>query len=152
MSQHSIFGIEGKIGYFRLIFDQILAENTISNSNKNQKACCYVSFHHTWRYILIVYTRLQNFWGACANFGWFSTSFWPIRPPYTSNKFKTHTSVSVNIIYDLNESYLSIYLLKSTIIPDLSYFGPRVYPLGSIVIALVRLSVRPTVNISETAH
>ena len=39
-------------------------------------------------------------------------------------------------------------------------FGPRVYPLGSIVIALVRLSVclsvrpsvRPSLNISETAH
>ena len=27
----------------------------------------------------------------------------------------------------------------------LSYFGPRVYPLGSIVIALVRPSVRPSV-------
>ena len=28
MTQHSIFEIEGKIGYFRLIFDQILAKNT----------------------------------------------------------------------------------------------------------------------------
>ena len=28
------------------------------------------------------------------------------------------------------------------------YFGPQVYPLGSIVIALVRLSVRPSVRLS----
>ena len=35
-------------------------------------------------------------------------------------------------------------------------FGPRVYPKGSLVIALVRpcvrVSVRPSLNISETAH
>ena len=36
------------------------------------------------------------------------------------------------------------------------HFGPRVYPMGSIVIALVRPlvrpSVRPSLNISESAH
>ena len=36
------------------------------------------------------------------------------------------------------------------------FFGPRVYPMGSMVIALVRPLVRPSVspslNISETAH
>ena len=36
------------------------------------------------------------------------------------------------------------------------YFGPRVYPRGSLEIALVRWSVRPSVrpslNISETVH
>ena len=36
------------------------------------------------------------------------------------------------------------------------FFGPRVYPKGSLVIALVRLcvrvSVRPSLNISETVH
>ena len=31
---------------------------------------------------------------------------------------------------------------------DRDHFGPRVYPLGSIVIALVRLSVRPSVRLS----
>ena len=38
----------------------------------------------------------------------------------------------------------------------LSYIGPRVYPMGSMVIALVRPLVRPSVspslNISKTAH
>ena len=33
----------------------------------------------------------------------------------------------------------------------LYHFGPRVYPLGSLVFALVvRLCVRPSLNISET--
>ena len=116
MSQHSIFGIEGKIGYFRLIFGQMLAKNTILNSKTNQKACFFVSFHHIWRYILIEdvsaqYARhhscvLWNFGGTSANFGLFSTNFWPFRPPYTSKEVKTHISISVKIIYDLNESYL----------------------------------------------
>ena len=33
-----------------------------------------------------------------------------------------------------------------------SNFGPRVYPKGSLVIALVRVCVHPSLNISETAH
>ena len=36
--------------------------------------------------------------------------------------------------------------------PIFLYFGPRVYPKGSLVIALVRVCVRPSLNISETAH
>ena len=37
---------------------------------------------------------------------------------------------------------------------DFSNFGPRVYPKGSLVIALVGVcvSVCPSLNISETAH
>ena len=31
-------------------------------------------------------------------------------------------------------------------------FGPRVYPKGSLVIALVRVCVLPSLNISETVH
>ena len=41
---------------------------------------------------------------------------------------------------------------KGFITVDPIYFGPRVYPMGPVVIALVRPLVRPSLNISETAH
>ena len=97
MSQHSIFGVEDKIGHFRL-FDQILIENTTLNSKTNQKACFYVSFHHIWRYILIEdvsaqYTRHQS-WvfaileGTSPNFDLVSTNFWPCRTHIPQKKSK----------------------------------------------------------------
>ena len=50
----------------------------------------------------------------------------------------------------------NIYIVFLTYISDslhlTSYFGPRVYPLGSLVIALVRPCDRPSLNILGTAH
>ena len=62
-------------------------------------------------------------------------------------------SVCMQSLNDLKfgQSVLYLYLFE-----DQKYFGPRVYPMGSMVIALVsplvRPSVRPSLNISETAH
>ena len=112
MSQHRIFGIEGKIDYFWLIFDQMLAKHTTSNSKANQNVCSYISFHHIWRYILIqnVSSRYEapnlcfhDFGVTSVTFGLFSTNFWPCRPPYTWKEIKPHISTSVTIIYDLSE-------------------------------------------------
>ena len=54
--------------------------------------------------------------------------------------------------------YLRRYNLSGVLSKLYSYFGPRVYPMGSLVIVLdasgqsIRPSVGPSLNISEAAH
>ena len=132
MSQHSIFGIEGKIGYFRLIFDQILAKNTTLNSKTNQKACFYVSFHHIWRYILIEdvsaqYARHQScvfgiLGGRLLILAYFRPIFDPSDPHIPQKRSKLILVYQLKSYMTLMSHICTIYSLKSTIIPDLSYF------------------------------
>ena len=66
----------------------------------------------------------------------------------------TNETPALDILPLIHRCFSKLFILNHR------YFGPRVYPLGSIVIALVRLSVcpsvrpsvRPSLNISETAH
>ena len=63
--------------------------------------------------------------------------------------------VYMNILWDIEVPRLQYNTLPLNTGVNL-YFGPRVYLMGSMVIALVRPLVRPSVspslNISETAH
>ena len=61
-----------------------------------------------------------------------------------------------NSIKDIKFVSIDNYFLQLKLFFTFCHFGPRVYPKGSLVIALVRVSVRvsvcPSLNISETVH
>ena len=52
------------------------------------------------------------------------------------------------LLIDFNVFTVTIFSFSKAVVVDMSreYFGPRVYPIGSIVITIVRPLVRPSVR------
>ena len=117
---------------FWLIFDQILAKTTTSNSKTNQKICFYVSFHHIWRYILIEdvsaqYARHQScifgiFGGRVLILAYFRPIFDPSELHIPQPRSKRILVYQLTSYMTLMSHICTICPLKFTIIPNLSYF------------------------------